>query len=97
MPSQDEDLIRQAQERLRQFMSSGSPRGGLILALLALAGLAVWTTVYTVPSDSVAVVQRFGRYIKDVPPGLHLKLPFVDTVNRFDKRWLARTQAGRGG
>jgi len=30
---------------------------------------------YTVPSDSVAVVQRFGKYLKDVPPGLHFKLP----------------------
>ncbi len=27
------------------------------------------------PSDSVAVVQRFGKYLKDVPPGLHFKLP----------------------
>jgi hypothetical protein len=28
-----------------------------------------------VPSDSVAGVQRFGKYLKDVPPGLHFKLP----------------------
>jgi membrane protease subunit HflK len=28
-----------------------------------------------VPSDSVAVVQRFGKYLKEVPPGLHFKLP----------------------
>jgi membrane protease subunit HflK len=29
-----------------------------------------------VPSDSVAVVQRFGKYLKEVKPGLHIKLPF---------------------
>jgi membrane protease subunit HflK len=28
-----------------------------------------------VPSDSVAVVQRFGKYLKEVPPGLHFKFP----------------------
>jgi membrane protease subunit HflK len=28
-----------------------------------------------VPSDSVAVIQRFGKYLKNVPPGLHFKLP----------------------
>jgi membrane protease subunit HflK len=28
-----------------------------------------------VPSDSVAVIQRFGKYLKEVPPGLHFKLP----------------------
>ena len=27
------------------------------------------------PSDSVAVMQRFGKYLTEVPPGLHLKLP----------------------
>jgi len=43
--------------------------------VLALAGLSVWTSYYTVPSDSVAVVQRFGAYLKEVPPGLHFKLP----------------------
>ena len=47
----------------------------LRLAVLALLGLGVWTAYYTVPSDSVAVVQRFGKYLKDVPPGLHFKLP----------------------
>ena len=43
-------------------------------ALVAVALL--WTSFYTVHSDSVAVVQRFGRYIKEVPPGLHMKIPF---------------------
>jgi len=48
----------------------------VILAfILAVVGLAVWTAYYTVPSDSVAVVQRFGKYLKDVPAGLHFKLP----------------------
>jgi hypothetical protein len=39
-------------------------------ALGVLVGNAMWTTFYTVPSDSVAVVQRFGAYLKDVPAGL---------------------------
>jgi modulator of FtsH protease HflK len=30
---------------------------------------------------AVAVVQRFGKYLKVVPPGLHFKLPLgVDTA-----------------
>ena len=70
-----EDLIRQGQDGLKQIMPSGSPRGVIFLAILALAGLGAWTAYYTVPSDSVAVVQRFGKYLKNVPPGLHFKLP----------------------
>ena len=70
-----EDLVRQGQDRLKQIMPSGGPRGVIVLAVLALVGLGAWTAYYTVPSDSVAVVQRFGKYLKDVPPGLHFKLP----------------------
>src|SRR6516165_5159431 len=70
-----EDLVRQGQDRLRQIMPTGGPRNAIVLVILALAALVAWTTYYTVPSDSVAVVQRFGKYLKDVPPGLHFKLP----------------------
>ncbi len=70
-----EDLVRQGQNRLRQIMPKGGPRSAIVLVILALAALVAWTTYYTVPSDSVAVVQRFGKYLKDVPPGLHFKLP----------------------
>jgi modulator of FtsH protease HflK len=70
-----EDAIRIAQERLRQVMPGGSPSRIFTIAGLALIALGAWTSYYTVPSDSVAVVQRFGKYIKDVPPGLHFKIP----------------------
>src|SRR5665213_554622 len=70
-----EDLVRQGQDRLKQIMPSGGPHGVIVLAVLALVGIGAWTAYYTVPSDSVAVVQRYGRYLKEVPPGLHFKLP----------------------
>ena len=70
-----EDLVRQGQDRLKQIMPRGGPRGAIVVAVLALVGVGAWTAYFTVPSDSVAVVQRFGKYLKDVPPGLHFKLP----------------------
>ncbi len=70
-----EDMVRQGQDRLRQIMPTGGPRSAIVLVILALAAFVAWTTYYTVPSDSVAVVQRFGKYLTDVPPGLHFKLP----------------------
>jgi membrane protease subunit HflK len=51
----------------------------VIPVLLLLIG--VFTTYYTVPSDSVGVVLRFGRYSSTQEPGLHFKVPFgVDEV-----------------
>mgnify|MGYP001822987253 FL=1 len=70
-----EDLVRQGQGQLRQLIPGGSPRGIITLVIIALIALGAWTAYYTVPSDSVAVVQRFGKYLKNVPPGLHFKLP----------------------
>jgi len=53
----------------------------VLIGLLALVALGAWTAYYTVPSDSVAVIQRFGKYLKEVPPGLHFKLPMgIDTA-----------------
>jgi len=66
------------------------PRGGpggldlrgllaIALAVIVVAGLA--RGVYTVGPDSVGVVQRFGRLIGTVGPGLRFKLPFgIDSV-----------------
>jgi membrane protease subunit HflK len=74
-------VVRQAQNRVKQILPSGGPRQVIVLAVLALVGLAVWSAFFTVPSDSVAVVQRFGKYLKEVPSGLHFKLPLgIDVV-----------------
>jgi modulator of FtsH protease HflK len=80
-PPDLDDLVRQGRDRLKQFMPSGGSRGVVVIAALVLLGLGLLTAYYTVPSDSVAVVQRFGKYLKDVPPGLHFKLPLgIDTA-----------------
>jgi membrane protease subunit HflK len=44
-------------------------------AAAVAVGVLAWTAIYEIPSDSVAVVQRFGKYLEVVAPGLHLKLP----------------------
>jgi membrane protease subunit HflK len=70
-----EDLIRRGKDRLNQMKWNGSPRKLALIVLVAAIFIGSWTAFYTVPSDSVAVIQRFGKYVKNVPPGLHLKLP----------------------
>ncbi len=64
----------------RQIMPNGNPFGIFFIIVFVLAAWGVWTAYYTVPSDSVAVVQRFGKFLKEVQPGLHFKLPLgIDT------------------
>jgi membrane protease subunit HflK len=76
------DQLRRGLARLKRIAPSGRPGGLFVLGALVLAALiAAWTAYFTVPSDSVAVIQRFGKYLKNVEPGLHFKLPFgIDTA-----------------
>lgn len=76
-PSIDDfdELFRQAKARFGGGMRGRGRRAVVLLAVGALVIVGGWTSYYTVPSDSVAVIQRFGKYLRDVPPGLHFKLP----------------------
>lgn len=68
--------IEKIKDRFKRNMSSKgslSKVGFVVVFFLIIVGL--FTSYYTVPSDSVAVVQRFGKYLKEIPPGLHFKLP----------------------
>jgi membrane protease subunit HflK len=70
-----ENMARKWKDWYGRNMLRGGPRAAAVFVVIALAGLGAWTAYYTVPSDSVAVVQRFGKYLKEVQPGLHFKLP----------------------
>jgi membrane protease subunit HflK len=71
-----------------------------VMAFAALAGvviIAVLSSVYTVPADAVAVVQRFGRYHSTEPPGLRLRIPFgVDRVTILPVRRELKQEFGFG-
>lgn len=63
---------------------------GFALIVLVLLGLAVSTTAFFVLEVEQVIITRFGKPVGTpiIEPGLHFKMPFVDQVNRFDKRFL---------
>lgn len=73
-----------------------SPLGAV---LLVLAGIVIFGCAYTVDQTEQVVLTQFGRPVGQAinsnqsddgsGPGLHFKIPFVQTANRFDKRTLA--------
>lgn len=50
--------------------------GVVALALLALLS----ATFFTVEQRTVAIVQRLGKFVREAGPGLHSKVPLIDTV-----------------
>lgn len=61
-----------------------------VTAVVLFALVVGFSSTYTLSEHEQAVITRFGepKGGSITEPGLHVKLPFVDTVNRFDKRWL---------
>jgi modulator of FtsH protease HflK len=60
------------------------PMGAIILGILVLVGIIMaWSLFYTVEADEVAVIQRFGKYVRQEEPGLRFKLPLgLETVQK---------------
>lgn len=66
-------------------------RGTTIRLVAALAVLALFNSAYyQVSESSQVIVTQFGDPIGEpvTSPGLHLKVPFIQTANYFDKRFL---------
>ena len=60
-----------------------------LLFLMAAAGAAVYASAFIVHQNEQALVLEFGKPKRVVQhPGLHWKLPLVETVDIFDKRIL---------
>jgi len=55
----------------------------------------IFSSVYTVETDEVGVIQRFGRYITTTEPGLHFKLPWgIETVKKVKIRRVFKEEFG---
>jgi len=70
-----EKLFLQGRQQVNQRLTGAGPWRFVLLGAVLFVFWVLWSAFYTVPSDSVAVIQRFGKYLTEVPPGLHVKIP----------------------
>lgn len=60
-----------------------------LIALIVgvVVAIAAWNCFYIVAQTERAVLLQFGRVVQaDVQPGLHVKVPYVNKVRKFDAR-----------
>jgi membrane protease subunit HflC len=62
----------------------------LLVVLGIVFALVLLSSVYTVSETEQAIITQFGKPVGGVidTPGLHLKVPVIQNVYRFEKRWL---------
>ena len=74
-----------------------SPRKIVLGIVIAFAAYLGFSSFYTVPAESVGVVQRFGHYHDVVDPGLHFKVPLgVDTMTQVPVERQLKEEFGFG-
>ncbi len=88
-----ERIIREQQERMRQFFGQGHEKRAMWMAVVGVLALWVASGVYRVNSDELGVVMRFGHFNRVTTPGLNYRLPApiekviipsVTTVNKVE-------------
>ncbi|WP_442587266.1 FtsH protease activity modulator HflK [Pedobacter sp. AW31-3R] len=52
----------------------------ILLGLLVV--IILWNSVFQISTEEVGVITRFGKYTRQLEPGLNLKLPFAETVHK---------------
>src|SRR5579863_6516373 len=75
-PPDLEDFLRRSQDKLRALMPGNL--GGRGVALIALIAVALWgfSGFFRVEPDELGVVLRFGKFVREVQPGLNYHLPY---------------------
>lgn len=62
----------------------------IAVIIVLLVGIILIGPFYIIPEGEQTVVTRFGAIIKvETEPGLHFKMPFVDTVVRYSSKILS--------
>ena len=90
-----EDILRRGQDRIRQAMPGGGVPGPFIAlaAVIAVVLIGFFGFTVRVNPEELGVVLRFGKYVRQLPPGLNFRWPYpieqvelpkVTRVNRIE-------------
>jgi len=61
---------------------------GIFILVVALS------TFYTVGPDEVGIIKRFGKYMRATDPGLHVKIPFAESVTKVKIKYIFKEEFG---
>jgi len=83
------DFLKEAQKKLQNFKGTLP----IIIAGVVIVA-ALFSSIYSVGPDEVGVIRRFGKYARTTNPGLHIKMPFVEKVNKVKVKYIFKEEFG---
>ncbi|RPJ04968.1 MAG: protease modulator HflC [Deltaproteobacteria bacterium] len=67
---------------------------GALLILAVIGFILLSSAAFTIDEKEQAIITQFGKYIRTIrDPGLHFKIPLVQTLHLFEKRVLTQDAA----
>ena len=90
-----EEILRRSQDRLRQAMPGGRMGGpfAVLIAVVLVALVGFFGFTVRVNPDELGIVLQFGKYVRQLPPGLNFRWPYpieqvelpkVTRINRIE-------------
>jgi membrane protease subunit HflK len=86
-----DEALRKAKDQLTHLVPG---RGFKSVIYIVLAVLALWQSVFIVAPDELGLVKRFGDIVREVEPGPHFKIPFVESVDTPKVEKVHRIEVG---
>ncbi len=91
-PPDLDELVRNMQRRISALFGGGGRGGGspagtgstLLMFLVVLLVAVVWLSAYRIDAPEQGVVLRLGAYDRISPPGLHFRIPVVETIEKVN-------------
>ncbi len=82
-----EEMLKRSQDRMKQVMRGGGMPGPAVFlaAVVAAAVIGFYAFTFTVKPDELGVVLKFGKYDRQVGPGLHFRWPYPVEEVRLPK------------
>jgi membrane protease subunit HflK len=88
VPPQMDEVV----QKIKKIKLPGGP-----LIVIVIIAVVVYSVFFTIKTGEVGVVQRFGKYVRTVGPGLNFKLPVgIEKVTKVNEEIL-RTEEFRSG
>lgn len=86
-----EELFQKMGDKVSKFQFNKwlIPVIGILTVLLILT-----TGIYSTGPDEVGVIQRFGKYARTTPPGLHLKIPVFEKLTNVKVKYIFKEEFG---
>jgi len=66
--------------------------GLVVLGIIVV--IVLFSTFYQVGPDEVGVIKRFGRYMRITDPGLHVRIPFAESVTKVKVKRIFKEEFG---